>query len=196
MFQVLNCLTVEHDWRLVVLAGAVCLLASAVVISLFHRAQATQGRTRLVWLSPGCCRRRLWNLGDTLHRHARLRSRDRRGYNIGLTLLSLVLAALITGVGLSLALRNFGRWRTALGGAIVGGGVAAMHYTGMMALELPGLISWSVDLVAASIALGMVSERWHCLLRHGAMTGGVRLVRQSCCHSRSSPIISQPWVLC
>jgi NO-binding membrane sensor protein with MHYT domain len=51
MFRVFTCLTVDHDWRLVVLAGTVCFLASAVAINLFHRAQATKGRARLVWLS-------------------------------------------------------------------------------------------------------------------------------------------------
>jgi len=51
MFRVYSCLTVDHDWRLVVLAGTVCFLASAVAVSLFHRAQAATGRTRLVWLS-------------------------------------------------------------------------------------------------------------------------------------------------
>jgi NO-binding membrane sensor protein with MHYT domain len=51
MFQILTCLSVEHDWRLVALAALICLLASGVAISLFHRAQATRGRARLVWLS-------------------------------------------------------------------------------------------------------------------------------------------------
>jgi hypothetical protein len=51
MFQIFTCLTVEHDWRLVVLAAAVCLLASGVAISLFHRARAAVGRARFVWLS-------------------------------------------------------------------------------------------------------------------------------------------------
>src|SRR5271163_1244911 len=48
--QVLNCLSTEHDWRLVLLGAVVCLLASAVAISLFHRARASSGRTRLIWL--------------------------------------------------------------------------------------------------------------------------------------------------
>jgi NO-binding membrane sensor protein with MHYT domain len=51
MYQVLNCLGYEHDLRLVALAGAVCLLACAVAVSLFHRARASQGRTRLKWLA-------------------------------------------------------------------------------------------------------------------------------------------------
>jgi diguanylate cyclase (GGDEF)-like protein/PAS domain S-box-containing protein len=78
------------------------------------------------------------------------------GYNLGLTILSLLIAALITGAGLSMALHQFGRWTAAFGGAVVGAGVAAMHYIGMMALELPGRIAWSPNLVVASIALGIV----------------------------------------
>src|SRR5260370_38752149 len=50
MYQVLNCLVTEHDWRLVVLGGTICWLASAVAISLFHRARASQGRTRAIWI--------------------------------------------------------------------------------------------------------------------------------------------------
>ena len=56
MYQVLFCLTDQHDWRLVALGGAVCLLASAAAISLFHRARATQGR-RAAGLDRAGCRR-------------------------------------------------------------------------------------------------------------------------------------------
>jgi hypothetical protein len=33
MYRVLTCLTTEHDWRLVVLGGVICLLASSVAIA-------------------------------------------------------------------------------------------------------------------------------------------------------------------
>ena len=46
---------------------------------------------------------------------------------------------------------KLGAW---LGGAIVGGGIAAMHYTGMAALEVEGRIIWDPLLVTASIVLG------------------------------------------
>ena len=156
MFQVFTCLTVEHDWRLVVLAVAVCCLASAVAISVFHRAQATTGRARFVWLSldaaaAGCG---IW----ATHFIAMLAYDPavHASYNLGLTILSLLFAALITGAGLRIALRDFTRWSPAIGGAVVGGGIAVMHYTGMLALELPGRITWSPNLVAASVALGIL----------------------------------------
>ena len=155
MFQVYTCLTVDHDWRLVVLAAAVCFLASAVAISLFHRAQATIGRTRLVWLSldaaaAGCG---IW----ATHFIAMLAYDPGigAGYNLVLTILSLLIAVLITGAGLAVALLDFGRWTAPSAARIVGSGIAAMHYTGMMALELPGRITWAPNLVVASIAFGI-----------------------------------------
>lgn len=66
MFQVFTCLTTQHDWHLVVLAGVVCLLSSACGISLFYRAKATYGRARLLWMgldaaAAGCGNRSLLN---------------------------------------------------------------------------------------------------------------------------------------
>jgi hypothetical protein len=51
MFRVLTCLTVEHDWRLVLLAGLVCFVASIVAVNIFHRAIASQTRTRFIWVA-------------------------------------------------------------------------------------------------------------------------------------------------
>src|SRR6185312_7538913 len=130
-------LSTEHDWRLVVLAGAVCFLASAVAISLFDRARASQGRSRVLWIAldaavSGCG---IW----ATHFIAMLAydPGTGAGYSIRVTVLSLVFAVAVTGVGLGVALSNPGKTFAAIGGAIVGMGVAAMHYTGMLALELP-----------------------------------------------------------
>ncbi len=38
MFQIYNCLVTEHDLRLVVIAGLVCLTASFAAINLYTRA--------------------------------------------------------------------------------------------------------------------------------------------------------------
>jgi diguanylate cyclase (GGDEF)-like protein/PAS domain S-box-containing protein len=156
MFRIYTCLTVDHDWRLVVLAVAVCLLASAVAVSLFHRAQSAIGRPRLFWLglnaaATGCG---IW----ATHFIAMLAYDPDIGasYDLVLTILSLLIAVSITGAGMAWALFGFGRWTAVFGGAVVGSGIAAMHYTGMMALEAPGRITWAPDLVAASVVLGVV----------------------------------------
>jgi diguanylate cyclase (GGDEF)-like protein/PAS domain S-box-containing protein len=154
MLQVLTCLTIEHDRRLVALAFVICVLASSVTISLFHRAQATEGRARSVWLglcaAAGGCG--IW----ATHFIAMLAFEPNvsAGYNLGLTILSLISAAIISGAGFNTALRDGSRRAAVVGGSVVGIGIAAMHFAGMLALELPGQITWSLDFVFASLMLG------------------------------------------
>ncbi|MEY9127740.1 bifunctional diguanylate cyclase/phosphodiesterase [Bradyrhizobium yuanmingense] len=156
MYQVLYCLTDEHDWRLVALAGAVCLLASAAAISLFQRARATHGAGRLAWIAldavvSGCG---IW----ATHFIAMLAygPGSAGAYNIPVTILSLMLAISLTFVGLSIAVASSRPVWIVVGGAIVGLGVAAMHYTGMAALEMPARLDWIGSTVAASVLFGVV----------------------------------------
>ena len=156
MFRVLTCLGGEHDPRLVLLAGCVCFLASIVAINLFRRATATAGRARLVWVAlagaaAGCGIWATHFIGMLAYEPG-----VEIAYDMTLTGLSLCLAMLVTGCGLSLAVYKPKGWYPAIGGLIVGGGVACMHYTGMLALEVPGRIFWAPDLVATSILLGML----------------------------------------
>jgi diguanylate cyclase (GGDEF)-like protein len=156
MYQVLNCLVTEHDWRLVVLGGAICWLASAVAISLLHRARASQGRTRAIWVGLDAA---VGGCGIWATHFVAMLAYDPgagAGYNIPVTLISLVFAVAISAVGLGIASLNERRWTVAMGGAVVGLGVAAMHYTGMMALELPARIVWSPGIVLASVVFGSV----------------------------------------
>src|SRR5258708_13698705 len=58
------------------------------------------------------------------------------GYNITLTILSLVAAILLTGVGLAVSLIPNWRHGPWIGGAIVARGIAAMLYTGFHAVQV------------------------------------------------------------
>ena len=156
MFQVFNCLTTQHDWRLVVVAGLVCFLSSVTAITLFNRARSTEGHARAIWIAAagattGCG---IW----ATHFLAMLAYHPGVpiAYDIGRTTLSLLAAAAVTGLGLTAAVFIPSRWGAAIGGGIIGAGVACMHYLGMSALELPGRIIWDVPLVVASIILGML----------------------------------------
>jgi len=155
MFRVMTCLTGDHDLRLVALAGLICFLASYAAVSLLHRAVASNRVARRVWIATagaatGCG---IW----ATHFIAMLAYDPGVvvGYGVVLTALSLIVAIAITAAGLALAVHGTARGTAATGGAIVGGGVACMHYLGMSAVELPGHIDWAPDLVAASIVLGI-----------------------------------------
>ena len=156
MYRVLTCLGTEHDWWLVALACVICFLASCAAISLFQRARASQGSSRLAWLAldaavGGCG---IW----ATHFIAILAyiPFSGAGYSIGVTVLSLLFAIAITGFGFGIALSAVRQLRAMIGGAVIGLGVAAMHYTGMLALLMPAWISWDVGRVVASVVLGGV----------------------------------------
>ena len=156
MFQVLNCLTTQHDWRLVVVAGLVCFVAALTAISLFHRARTALGGVRSTWIVAagvmvGCG---IW----ATHFIAMLAYEPGVpvAYGVGQTALSLLAAMVITAIGLRLAAVSTEGWGAPTGGAIVGAGVACMHYLGMWALEVPGHMTWSIGLVVASIVLGVL----------------------------------------
>ena len=123
MFRVFSCLTEQHDWRLLLLAGTICFLASLVAISLFHRAGATGGRSRAAWLAlagaaTGCG---IW----ATHFVAMLAFDTGVvvRYDIGLTALSLLAAALITGFGLAIAVQARAWWGAPLGAQSSAGGL-------------------------------------------------------------------------
>jgi diguanylate cyclase len=153
---VYNCLVYQHDLRLVALAVLICAVASFTALSVVRHVQRTNGPMRYLWLGVAATATGfgIW----ATHFIAMLAYEPRVpvAYDIGLTTLSLVLAIAITSIGLAVALRPQPRSLPLLGGAIVGAGVASMHYTGMWALELPGRVAWSPDLVAVSVALGIV----------------------------------------
>lgn len=153
MLTIYSCLVQTHDLRLVALAGLVCTVASVAAVTLLQHVLRTQGDMRTVWswVTATATGFGIW----ATHFIAMLAFSPAMptGYNITLTAASLIAAILLTRVGLAVALSAapFARWQ---GGAIVGGGIAVMHYTGMAALEVPGRVVWDPLLVVVSIALG------------------------------------------
>jgi diguanylate cyclase len=156
MLTVYNCIATEHDLKLVALAAFVCILASVAAIRLLRYARNSKGRMRGVWLAVSAISTGfgIW----ATHFIAMLAFTPNLpgGYNIALTVMSLIAAIVLTGMGLSVSL--IGNWRHGpwVGGAIVAGGIAAMHYTGMAAFEFAGHVMWDPALVAASLVLGAV----------------------------------------
>lgn len=79
-------------------------------------------------------------------------------YNVPLTILSLVVAVLVVGLGVFAV--GYGRRRgrsLALGGLITGIGVAAMHYLGMSAVRLHGVIAYDIGTVALSVLIAVAA---------------------------------------
>ncbi|MEV4352371.1 MHYT domain-containing protein [Actinoplanes sp. NPDC049596] len=80
-------------------------------------------------------------------------------YDVGLTIASAVIAVVAVGVGLAIAALGKGaqNFRIIAGGVIAGLGVAAMHYTGMAAMNLNGDVSYGMTRVGLSIGIAVVA---------------------------------------
>src|SRR5262245_62252238 len=106
MLSILGCITVDHDLRLVVLAGVICLFASVTAIELFSHARATYGRAQALWIAAtgavaGCG---VW----TTHFVAMLAYRSSLPitYDSTLTVLSIVAAVSLATGGVWIAVRG------------------------------------------------------------------------------------------
>jgi NO-binding membrane sensor protein with MHYT domain len=156
MLTVYNCIMTAHDLRLVGLAAVICMLASFTAVSLLHHVRRSSGNMHLIWLAVSATSTGfgIW----ATHFIAMLAFTPGlpSAYNIVLTIISLIVAIVLTGAGLAVAVLTSWRMAPWLGGAMVGGGIAAMHYVGMAAFEVQGRIVWDPSLVAASIMLGAV----------------------------------------
>jgi NO-binding membrane sensor protein with MHYT domain len=180
MFRVFNCLTVEHDWRLVLLAVLICFLTSLAAINLFHRARAASGRAQLAWLATagittGCG---IW----ATHFIAMLAYEPGIpvAYNVGLTALSLMAAAAITSLGFAVSLAVPGRWAALVGGVVVGAGVGAMHYTGCGRSRCRDALFGICRLLRRPLASGWSSARRHLQAPFAATRYGRHLSPRCC----------------
>ena len=153
MLRVYACIVQEHDFRLVVVAGIICLLAAFTAFTAFDRARAG-GKRRHAWLALTAfvSGTGIWST----HFVAMLAYQPHLpiGYDLPLTLLSIAAAILITGAGWHMAMREE-RWAAGLGGAIAGSGIATMHYIGMSAVKVGGLWVWDETYVLVSVLIGI-----------------------------------------
>ncbi|HEY6296564.1 MAG TPA: MHYT domain-containing protein [Streptosporangiaceae bacterium] len=80
-------------------------------------------------------------------------------YNVPVTILSMVIAVLVVGVGIFIVgFSRPGAWPPLLlGGTIIGIGVASMHYIGMAAIRVPDSLVYNPVLVAVSVVIAVIA---------------------------------------
>ena len=174
-----------HDLRLVALAAVICLVSSYACVSLVRHAHRADGRMRLLWnavaaLAVGFG---IWST----HFVAVLAFRPgfTLSYDLVVTAASLAIAIAVCGAGIAMAISGERRADHVLGGAVVGIGISAMHYTGIASLVMGGTLGWNAGMVAASIVAGIVLgglALWTAMsrLRHGLLLGAGLLTLAIC----------------
>ncbi len=146
-----------YDYRLVLLSVFIAILAAYAALDLAGRVTATRGGVRLAWLSGGAIAlgMGIWSMHyigmEAFHLPVAVK------YHWPTVLLSMVAAVLASAVALFVVSRKtMGLGAAATGAVLMGSGIAAMHYTGMEAMRLPAMCSYSAGLVVLSVVLAVV----------------------------------------
>ena len=167
MMTVLGCIVYDHNIWLVLVAVLLCGTGSWVTSRLFSKTITATGRQRAGWqamtaLSAGVA---IW----CTHFVAML-GYDAGvpiGFDLPLTVVSLLVVVFGNAMGFAVAISKRHPFMPALGGAIIGLAISTMHYTGMIAYRVQGIVSWDATYLIASILLSVT-------LSSGALHFGMR----------------------
>lgn len=155
MMRVITCLSVDHNLSFVVLAALMCVVGATVTIGLFRRALQNEGLRRHGWnfLTAVSAGSAIW----ATHFIAMLGYRPSAPVTFDpvLTLVSILIAIIGSGIGFSICAKWQDRSGTIIGGGALGLAIAAMHYVGMFAYRVEGIVSWNQAYVMSSIALAV-----------------------------------------
>ena len=152
MDRILYCIAFQHDWRWTLAAGLICVFGVGTAYQLLGRARGTSSNRRrnaalLAAFTGG--------LAVFSTHFLAMQGYDAGGevrYAVWATIGSFFMAFASIGLACMAVLARPGPVYRALGAALALSGVAAMHFLGVAAMQLPGLIVWDPILVAVSVA--------------------------------------------
>ncbi len=145
-----------YDPYLVALSITVACLASYTALDLGGRVSGSRRWAQLAWLATAATAMGggIWSM-HFIGMLAFLMPIPVT-YDLGLTLLSLVVAIGVTGFGFfMIGTRRVTELEFALSGIFVGIGVVSMHYTGMAAMRMPAGIRYDPILVTLSVLIAI-----------------------------------------
>jgi two-component system sensor histidine kinase/response regulator len=147
----------SYNYGLVALSVVIAIFASYAALDLAGRTRAARGARRWIWLTAGATAMGLgiWAMHyiGMLAFHLPVPVL----YDVPTVLVSLLAAVAASAVALFVVSRNKLTVLSVVAGSIVmGGGIAAMHYTGMAAMRLAAMHHYDGRLVTLSVALAIV----------------------------------------
>lgn len=151
--RVISCMVHDHNLVFVLMAAILCLSGSLVASTLIRRTFLEDGMAKAHWcfLSAVTAGAATW----ATHFIAML------GYEVSapvtldgaLTVLSALIAVAGIGMGILVASQRRIAAAPVVGGGVIGLSIASMHYVGMFAYRVDGLVRWDSTYIAASLAI-------------------------------------------
>ena len=155
MFSVIACIRNDHDIRLILVAAVICLIGSLATMLLFARAQECRSDHRRYWITAAAFASGvgIW----ATHFIAMLAYEGSLPitYGLSLTVLSVVFSIAGSWLAIVIAFEWDNAMSFTLGGMLMALGIAAMHFTGMQAIEASAELSYSMPRVIAAVIVGV-----------------------------------------
>jgi diguanylate cyclase (GGDEF)-like protein/PAS domain S-box-containing protein len=156
MYRTLTCLTDEHAAWVLPLSALVCWVSCHAAFGLLKQARENAGWAAAIWLAAtgAAAGAGIWST----HFIAMLGYEPPLsiGYDVRLTLASLGVAIATAFCAASLIRGAAGPIAIVASGIVLTAGIAAMHFTGMAGVRIPGRFIWDEALVAAALASAAV----------------------------------------
>jgi diguanylate cyclase (GGDEF)-like protein/PAS domain S-box-containing protein len=146
----LDCIRIDHDPKLIVLAVLVSLLSGFTIFAILSHARAQRGSAQYGWSVMAACVAGggIWST----HFVAMLGFSPATAvsYDINLTIISALLGIGISGIAMPLLLSR-APVNALVGAVVLSTAIGTMHFTGMKALVFGGTLDWEPALVALSL---------------------------------------------
>jgi len=151
-------MTSSYDASLVTLSVIIAIVASFSALNLMHKIQHTKSGHHGYWLVAAATTlgTGIWTMHfvGMLSHHMSIDVH----YDVQLTLLSLGLAIVASGIALFITDRYSRSIWVLVAGVIMGAGISGMHYVGMEAMRMLARIEYHSGLVVLSIVIAVISS--------------------------------------
>ncbi len=152
-------LSSNYNDVLILFSFIVAMLASYTALDMAGRVATTQGKASRLWLAGGALSMGIGIWSMHFIGMLAFSLPVSMGYDPLITLLSMIIAILSSAFALWLVCRARLPTRSLVSGALLmGGGIAAMHYTGMAAMRMMPSISYSPGWVVLSVVVAVVAS--------------------------------------
>ena len=141
---------------LVIISLCVAILASYTALDLTERIATAKGRAVHLWTAGGAFAMGIGVWSMHFIGMLAFKLPIELGYDVSLTLLSLLIGILSSGFALWLVSQpRLPAWQLAFGALVMGAGISAMHYTGMAAMRMQPGIDYDPTLFGASLLIAV-----------------------------------------
>src|SRR5882672_5021366 len=149
----------SYNYYLVLLSILVAAVVSHTALRLAARVARAQGSTAQIWLAGGAVAMGsgIWSM----HFIGMLAFSlpIALAYDIPTTITSLFIAIVTSAFALSVANRpRISLVHLSLGAALLGGGISAMHYVGMAAIQITPMITYEPGLLLLSVGIAIAAS--------------------------------------